>query len=58
MNAVLSSQVATVAEEINSLSPVLADIYRVLMNHELDLISDGLVANAPAPMTKTAAAKI
>ena len=43
VNAVLSSQVATVVEEINSLSPVLADIYRVLMNHELDLIADGLV---------------
>lgn len=43
VNAVLSSQVATVVEEINSLSPVLADIYRVLMSHELDLIADGLV---------------
>ena len=43
VNAVLASQVATVVGEINSLSPVLADIYEVLMGHELDLIADGLV---------------
>jgi Family of unknown function (DUF5995) len=43
VNAVLASQVATVVGEINSLSPVLADIYNVLMSHELDLIADGLV---------------
>ena len=43
VNAVLASQVSTVVQEINSLSPVLADIYNVLMNHELDLIADGLV---------------
>jgi hypothetical protein len=43
VNAVLASQVATVVQEINSLSPVLADIYNVLMNHELDLIADALV---------------
>jgi hypothetical protein len=43
INAVLSSQVATVVEEIDSLSPVLAEIYAVLMNNELDLIADGLV---------------
>ena len=43
VNAVLASQVSTVVTEINSLSPVLADIYKVLMQHELDLIADGLV---------------
>ena len=43
VNAVLSSQVSTVVTEIDSLSPVLADIYDVLMQHELDLIADGLV---------------
>lgn len=43
VNAVLSSQVSTVVMEIDSLSPVLADIYAVLMQHELDLIADGLV---------------
>jgi hypothetical protein len=43
VNAVLASQVATVVQEIDSLSPVLADIYAVLMSHELDLIADGLV---------------
>lgn len=43
VNAVLASQVSTVVMEIDSLSPVLADIYAVLMQHELDLIADGLV---------------
>lgn len=43
INAVLSSQVSTVVTEIDTLSPVLADIYGILMNHELDLIADGLV---------------
>ena len=43
VNAVLASQVSTVVGEINSLSPVLADIYDVLMKHELDLIADALV---------------
>ena len=43
VNAVLSSQVSTVVTVIDSLSPVLADIYSVLMQHELDLIADGLV---------------
>lgn len=42
VNAVLFSQVASVVMEIDSLSPVLADIYAVLMQHELDLIADGL----------------
>jgi Family of unknown function (DUF5995) len=43
VNAVLSSQVSTVVMQIDSLSPVLAEIYSVLMQHELDLIADGLV---------------
>lgn len=43
INAVLASQVSTVVTEIDSLSPILADIYDVLMKHELDLIADGLV---------------
>jgi len=43
VNAVLSSQVSTVVTEIDSLSPVLADIYKALMQHELDLIAYGLV---------------
>lgn len=43
INAVLSSQVTTVVMEIDSLSPVLAEIYAVLMKHELDLIADALV---------------
>jgi hypothetical protein len=43
VNAVLSSQVSTVVMEIDELSPVLADLYAVLMQHELDLIADGLV---------------
>jgi hypothetical protein len=43
VNAVLASQVSTVVGEIDSLSPVLADIYAVLMKYELDLIADGLV---------------
>ncbi|HEV7923685.1 MAG TPA: DUF5995 family protein, partial [Thermoanaerobaculia bacterium] len=43
INAVLASQVTTVVSEIDSLSPVLADVYAVLMKNELDLIADGLV---------------
>jgi len=43
VNAVLSSQVSTVVMQIDSLSPVLADVYKVLMSHEMDLIAEGLV---------------
>jgi hypothetical protein len=43
VNAVLASQVSTVVMEIDSLSPVLAAIYTLLMQNELDLIADGLV---------------
>jgi hypothetical protein len=48
VNAVLSSQVSTVVTEIDGLSPVLADIYSVLMQNELDLIADGLVITRDA----------
>lgn len=43
VNAVLASQVSGVVGEIDSLSPVLADIYHVLMRHEIDLITRSLV---------------
>jgi len=43
VNAVLGSQVRGVVDQIDSLSPVLADIYHVLMGHEIDLISRGLI---------------
>ncbi len=43
VNAVLASQVHGVVDEIDSLSPVLADLYDVLMQHEIDLIDDGLI---------------
>lgn len=43
VNAVLGSQVRGVVGEIDSLSPVLSDIYDVLMQHEIDLISRGLI---------------
>ena len=43
INAVLASQVSAVVTEIDSLSPVLADIYDLLAKYELDLIGDGLV---------------
>ena len=41
VNAVLGSQVNGVADEIDELSPVLADIYDVCMKNEIDLIGDG-----------------
>ncbi|MBV8517087.1 MAG: hypothetical protein JO197_06735 [Acidobacteria bacterium] len=43
VNAVLASQTSTVVDEIDSLSPVLAELYDLLMKYELDLIADGLV---------------
>jgi len=43
VNAVLASQVSKVVTEIDSLSPVLADLYDLMMKYELDLIADGLV---------------
>jgi hypothetical protein len=42
VNAVLGSQVNGVLDEIDQLSPVLADIYHVLQKNEIDMISDGL----------------
>jgi hypothetical protein len=42
VNAVLASQVKGVLDEIDSLSPVLAALYDVLMTYEIDLINDGL----------------
>ena len=43
VNKVLARQVSTVVTEIDSLSPVLAAIYTLLMQYEFDLIADGLV---------------
>jgi hypothetical protein len=43
VNAVLASQVRGVVDEIDELSPVLADLYDVLMQHEIDLIDEGLI---------------
>lgn len=48
VNAVLASQVSTVVTEIDSLSPVLADLYDLMMKYELDLIADGLVITRDA----------
>lgn len=42
VNAVLASQVSGVVDEIDELSPVLADIYDLLMKNEIDLITDSL----------------
>jgi hypothetical protein len=40
INAVLASQVIGVIEDINELSPVLADLYAVLKNEQIHLIND------------------
>ena len=40
INAVLASQVRGVVEDINELSPVLADLYAVLKKDEINLIND------------------
>jgi hypothetical protein len=42
INAVLAGQVNGVVEGINELSPVLADLYGVLADNEINLISDAL----------------
>ncbi|HEX8154092.1 MAG TPA: DUF5995 family protein [Thermoanaerobaculia bacterium] len=42
VNTILGDQVKTVLDEIDSLSPVLADLYDLLMKYEIDLIDDGL----------------
>jgi len=44
INAVLASQVNGVVEDINELSPVLADLYAVLMKNEIHLINEALKA--------------
>lgn len=63
LNGVLGAQVQTVLDEIDSLSPVLADIYKKLEQYEIDLIDEGLkitragawsfaseIANVPLPL--------
>jgi hypothetical protein len=42
VNQILGAQVQTVLDEIDSLSPVLADIYKKLKQYEIDLIDDAL----------------
>ena len=42
VNAVLASQVSGVLADIDELSPVLADLYDVLMKYEIDLVDEGL----------------
>ena len=43
VNKVLAAQVNAVVGEIDELSPVLSDIYDVLMKNEIDLIDDALL---------------
>lgn len=43
VNLVLAAQVSGVVDEIDALSPVLAEIYDVLMKNEIDLIDDALI---------------
>ena len=63
VNQVLGAQVQTVLDEIDSLSPVLADIYKKLEQYEIGLIDEGLkitregawsfaseLANVPLPV--------
>ena len=42
INAVLASQVNGIVADINELSPALADIYAVLMQHEIFVINEAL----------------
>jgi hypothetical protein len=44
INAVLASQVTGLVEDINELSPVLADLYAVLRNGQINLINDTVQA--------------
>jgi hypothetical protein len=44
INAVLASQVNGIVHDINELSPALADIYAVLMQHEVFVITEALRA--------------
>ncbi|MDB5072830.1 MAG: hypothetical protein JWM87_3941 [Candidatus Eremiobacteraeota bacterium] len=43
VNTVLTAQVKNVLDEIDEISPVLADIYDVLQKDEINLIDDGLI---------------
>jgi hypothetical protein len=43
VNKVLAAQVNGVVDEIDDLSPVLSDIYDLLMKNEIDLIKDALL---------------
>lgn len=42
INAVLASQLNGIVEDINELSPALADVYAVLMQHEIFVINEAL----------------
>jgi hypothetical protein len=42
INAVLASQVNGVVEDINELSPALADVYAVLQQHQIFVINDAV----------------
>ena len=44
INAVLASQVNGVIEDINEISPALADVYAVLMHHEIFVINEAVKA--------------
>ena len=44
INAVLASQVTGLVEDINELSPVLADLYAVLKNEQINLINNTVQA--------------
>ena len=43
VNAVLAGQVKAVLDEIDAISPVLADLYGIFQKDEIDVISDGLI---------------
>ncbi len=43
VNTVLAAQVKIVLDEIDAISPVLADVYDLLRNDEIGVIDDGLV---------------
>jgi hypothetical protein len=43
VNAVLAEQVKAVLDEIDAISPVLADLYGIFQKDEIDVIDDGLV---------------
>ena len=42
LNAVLASQISGVVEDINELSPALADVYAVLQNHQIFVINEAV----------------